>query len=242
PAIALGKRGIFVQQTTRKVYELAFNPSEMDYDDRDLTRLNLDIGIPGFVAIDCAVQPDHMVHLPRGDGMSAELLYDVKDDVEAWWRFMTLGIIEGVCRLPGDGQGYAGEQLEDLTYYVVNRTVNGSTKRFIERLARRDQCVGGTINYQLDCALVYSGSPVGSYQIAWLPSTPITIWADGQSIGTTTTDGSGNFNMPDSKNHSNFIAGLAGAVIVGSVSNPMANELPPGQTFASAQGALTVPT
>src|SRR6266566_2912487 len=37
PAIKAGKRGIFVQQSGRRVYELAFANQEMDYDDRDLT-------------------------------------------------------------------------------------------------------------------------------------------------------------------------------------------------------------
>jgi hypothetical protein len=45
PAIKVGKRGIFVQQSGRKVYELAFNAQEMDYGERDLTRLNIDIGL-----------------------------------------------------------------------------------------------------------------------------------------------------------------------------------------------------
>lgn len=242
PGVKVGKRGIFVQQNGRKVYELAFNPSEFDYQDRDLTRLNLDIGIPGFVGIDHAVQPDRTVHLPRGDGMSAALLYDIDDQVEAWWRIMTLGVIEGVCRLPGDGRGTSGEALEDLVYFVVNRTINGTTRRFIERLARRDQCVGGSLNYQLDCALVYSGSAVSSLQASWLPSTTISVWADGAFIGTATTDGSGNFSMPGGGSHSNVVAGLGGAVVIGSTSNPMANGQVPAQTFSSPQNALAVGT
>jgi len=82
PAIKAGKRGIFVQQSGRRVYELSFATQEMDYDDRDLTRLNLDIGVQGFVDIDKVTQPDKMIFLPRGDGQCAALLYDTKDEVE----------------------------------------------------------------------------------------------------------------------------------------------------------------
>src|SRR5262245_59099423 len=130
-AIKAGKRGIFVQQSGRRVYELFFNAQEMDYDDRDLTRLNLDIGRSGFTDIDKATQPDKMIFLPRGDGQCATLLYDAKDEVEAWWRLQTLGVIENVAVLPSNG-------IEDLVYFVVRRTVNGQTRRFIERLAPRD--------------------------------------------------------------------------------------------------------
>ena len=136
PAIKAGKRGIFVQQSGRRIYELFFNAQEMDYDERDLTRLNLDIGAQGFVDIDKATQPDKIILLPRGDGQCAALLYDVKDEVEAWWRIQTLGVIENVAVLPQNAP-------EDLVYFVVRRVINGVTRRFIERLAARSNCIGG---------------------------------------------------------------------------------------------------
>ncbi len=206
PAVKAGKRGIFVQQSGGRVFELFFNPQEFDYDDRDLTRLNLDIGKTGFIDIDKATQPDKMVFIPRGDGQCAGLLYDVKDEVEAWWRIQTLGVIENVAVLPQNG-------LEDLCYFVVRRAVNGVTSRFIERLAPRANCVGGAINQQLDCHVVYQGSAISSIQLAQLPNTLCSVWADGAAIGSSTTDGSGNLAMPDGLTHSNIVAGLAGGVV-----------------------------
>jgi hypothetical protein len=207
PAIKVGKRGMFVQQSGCKVYELAFSGQEMDYDDRDLTRLNLDIGLPGFSDIDKSTQPDKMIWLPRNDGQAACLVYDAKDEVEAWWRLQTLGVIENVAVLPSSGT-------EDLVYFVVRRVINGVTRRFIERLALRTECVGGAINKQLDCALVYSSAvAVSSVQIPWLPNTVVSMWADGVSIGSGTTDASGNLAMPDGQNHFNVVAGLAGSVV-----------------------------
>jgi hypothetical protein len=214
-AVKVGKRGIYVQQSGRKVYELAFNAQEMDYGDRDLTRLNLDIGLAGFVDIDHATQPDKMVWLPRGDGQCAGLLYDVDDDVVAWWRLQTLGVIENVAVLPSSTP-------EDFTYYVVNRTINGVTRRFIEKLAPRTSCVGGALNLQLDCALSYQGAPVTTLQHPFLASTTLTVWADGGPIGTATTDASGNFTMPDGNAHANVVAGLAGAVVTSTVTTPVA--------------------
>jgi hypothetical protein len=229
PAIKAGKRGIFVQQSGRRVYELAFSPQEMDYDDRDLTRLNLDIGKVGFTDIDKATQPDKMIFLPRGDGQAACLLYDVKDEVEAWWRLQTLGTIENVAVLPSTGSPSTGSGaggIEDLVYFVVRRTINGVTRRFIERLAPRDNCVGGVINQQLDCHVVYQGAPVSAITLPQLPNTPVSVWADGRAIGSGTTNASGMLTLPDGQAHSNIVAGLAGAVIA--------------NTAASATGALTV--
>jgi hypothetical protein len=193
----------------------------MDYDDRDLTRLNLDIGKAGFVDIDKQTQPDKVLWLPRGDGQCASLLYDVKDEVEAWTRLQTLGVIENVAVLPQNS-------LEDLVYFVVKRTINGVTRRFIERLAPRANCVGGSVNQQLDCHVVYQGSPVSSIALAQLPNTLCSVWADGAPIGSATTDGSGNLAMPDGNSHSNIVAGLAGALIT--------------NTAATATATLTVGT
>jgi hypothetical protein len=213
PAIKAGKRGIFVQQSGRRVYELAFSPQEMDYDDRDLTRLNLDIGKPGFTDIDKTTQPDRMILLPRGDGQCAALVYDAKDEVEAWWRMQTLGVIENVAVLPSGG-------LEDLAYFVVRRTINGVTRRFIERLAPRTNCIGGAINQQLDCHVVRQGVSISTIALPQLPNTRVAVWADGQPIGSGTTDASGNLAMPDGQAHGNIVAGLAGAVVTNAGATP----------------------
>lgn len=210
PAIKAGKRGVFVQQSGRRIYELFFNAQEMDYDDRDLTRLNLDIGLQGFVDIDKATQPDKMIFLPRGDGQCAALLYDVKDEVEAWWRLQTLGVIENVAVLP-DGSSSGG--VEDLVYLVVRRVIDGVTRRFIERLSPRGNCVGGALNQQLDCHVVYQGPPVSTITLSHLPNTPVSVWADGQAIGPGMTNPSGVLTLPDGQAHSNIVAGLAGTVI-----------------------------
>jgi len=223
PAIKAGKRGIFVQQSGRRVYELAFNAQEMDYDDRDLTRLNLDIGKTGFTDIDKATQPDKMIFLPRADGQCAVLLYDVKDEVEAWWRIQTLGTIENVAVLPN---GSPAGGIEDLVYFVVRRVINGVTRRFIERLALRDNCVGGAINQQLDCHVVYQGAATSTITLPQLPNTPVSVWADGQAIGSGTTNAAGVLTLPDGRPHANIVAGLAGAVIP--------------NTAASATGTLMV--
>jgi hypothetical protein len=206
PAIKAGKRGVFVQQSGRRVYELAFNPQEMDYDDRDLTRLNLDIGKTGFTDIDKTTQPDKMILLPRGDGHCAALVYDAKDEVEAWWRIQTLGVIENVAVLPSSG-------IEELVYFVVRRTINGQTRRFIERMAPRDACVGGAVNQQLDCHIIYQGAPAATVTLAHLPNTQVAVWADGQAIGSGVTNSSGVLTLPDGQAHASIVAGLAGAVI-----------------------------
>lgn len=232
-AFKLGKRGIFVQQSGARVYELAFDPREMDYGTSDLTRLNFDIGAQGFVDGAVQIQPDMQIWLPRGDGMAACLLRDFDDDVSAWWRLMTLGVIENVVVLPR-------ASVEDLVYFVVRRTIDGVTRRFIERLAPRADCVGGPINAQADCHVLYQGIPTSTVSVPHLPNTAIVVWADGASIGGGVTDVSGNLAMPDGQEHSNYVAGLGGVMLIGSTSAELDNGAAPAQVFAEASNTLTV--
>jgi len=213
PAIKVDKHGIFVQQSNRRVYVLKFAAQEMDYAASDLTRLNLNIGKPGFVDLDIARQPDTMIGFVRADGVLANLLYDPEDDIVCWTRSQTLGVHEDYIVLPQAG-------IEDAVYSVVRRTINGVTRRFLEKSATRDQCVGGALNYQADCAVVYSGAPVASVALPHLPNTEVIVWADGAAIGSGTTDGSGNLAMPDSQTHSNYVAGLGGKKVSATSTTP----------------------
>jgi hypothetical protein len=119
----------------------------------------------------------------------------------------TLGAFENVCVLP------PGDNVEDQVYFVVRRTVNGVTKRFIEKLAPRANCAGGLVNQLLDCHVVYQGAPATSISLAHLPATTVSVWADGAFIGTGSTDSTGLLRaLPDGLAHSAIVAGLTGAV------------------------------
>jgi hypothetical protein len=207
PALKVDKRGVFVALNGR-VYNLQFDAQALDYSAHDMTRLNLDIFAPGFVDTAVARQPDTAEYFPRNDGICAVLLDDPDDEVQAWYRIQTLGIIENVCVLPPNVAG-----VEDQVYFVVKRVINGVTRRFIEKLAPRANCIGGTLNQLLDCHTVYNGSPASSITLSQLPSTTVSVWADGAFIGTGTTDGSGNLSpLPDNLSHSVIVAGLAGSI------------------------------
>lgn len=179
PALKLDNRGIFVEKSGRRVFELAYSVEVQDYTARDLTRLNSKIGVPGFVATAAQRQPDTNLHFVRGDGQDALLLREPNDEVSCWTRAMTLGVIERVAVLPGD--------LEDSVYYVVRRVINGATKRFLEKQARRDQCVGGTLNHQADAYLqIAQASSTTVAGLSHLEGESVVVWANGKDLGSYT--------------------------------------------------------
>ncbi len=182
PALKIDTRGVFVEKSGRKVYELAFNLEIQDYRARDLTFLNSDIGKQGFVSLAVQRQPDTILHFVRGDGQVACLVQDPVNAVEAWFRVQTLGVVENVVVLPGTQ--------EDSVYYVVKRTINGSTKRFLEKFALRSQCVGGTLSRNLDCHTVVSqASSVTITGLSYLEGELVYVWANGKDLGSYTVSG-----------------------------------------------------
>lgn len=195
----IDERAVYVDSANRRVYELIYDLALYNYKPGDLTRLNPDIGLPGFVDIEVQRQPDTRVHLIRGDGQVACLIYDVNDDVVAWWRMQTQGNFENVARLPG--------LIEDQMYYVVSRTINGQTKRYLEKSARIDECLGDKICKNIDCHVVYQGVPTmyvtgGIHLIGQT----VVIWGDGADLGTAIVDGNGGIQL--SRECSNVVFGL----------------------------------
>lgn len=207
PPIKMDQSAVFVQQSKRKVYKLSFSLQAGDYVPTDLTRLNIDIGVPGFVDLAIARQPDTQMYFVRGDGQVAVLLHDVVDEVECWWRIVTAetlggdGVVENVVALPGD--------LGDFVYFVVKRIIGGQTKRYLERMALRENCAGGSLNQIADSHVIYQGSATTTVTLAHLVGETVVIWADGEPIGEAVVPVGGITTLPGSVSASNIVAGLS---------------------------------
>jgi hypothetical protein len=174
-AVKVDTRVMYVQASNRRIYQVVFDINIQSYKTADMTRLNEEIGLPGFVDIAVQRQPDTAIHFVRADGKVAVLLYDADDGVEAWWLVETDGVIEAAYVLPGT--------LEDNVYYVVRRTINGQTKRYHEKWARIDECEGGTLNKQADSFIVYSGVATSTIAgLDHLEGEQVVVWADGADL------------------------------------------------------------
>lgn len=204
PALKVDQRVIFVQQSNRRVYALQYNLQAGDYMPRDKTRLNLDIGLPGFVATAVARQPDTNLFFVRGDGQVAVLLDDVDDEVEAWWRIKTAptmagdGIIEETVILPGN--------VEDAIYFVVARTIGGTVRRHLERMALREECRGGDMNKIADAFVSYDGPAMNTIGCPHLVGETVVVWADGAKRGEYVVPVGGTVTLDAS--YSKIMAGL----------------------------------
>lgn len=192
PACKIDYNGVFLQRSGRRIYMLTYTPSYflMDYAASDLTNFVPDIAIMengaplakgGFVRLAVQRQPDTRVHAILADGTVRVLIIDPTEDEHCWIKVETDGLVEDVVVLPGQG---GPTSAEDLVYYLVNRTVNGSVVRTIERWAREDECLGGALSKLADCHV--SGTQTRSATISGLGhlvGQPVICWADGRDQG-----------------------------------------------------------
>jgi hypothetical protein len=183
-AMQLDQRGIFVQRSNRRIYMMEFTNQSFDFKTIDLTRLNVDIGIPGFCDFSIQRQIDTRMFFVRNDGQIACLIFDADDEVYAWYRLTTGGNdkYENVAVLPGC--------LEDGVYTVVNRTVNGATARYVEKFARLDEAQDTTTPLLADSYVTYSGTSTATITgLSHLNGRTVCAWGGGKDLGTYVVSG-----------------------------------------------------
>lgn len=128
--LRVDKRGLFVDRSGIRLYEIYYIVDEQDYASRPLTRMHVDVGRPSITQIAVTRQPHSRVWCIRGDGQCLVLLYDPSERVMGWSRLVTDGVFESVAVLPPEES-----TAEDRVYFIVRRTINGSTVRYLEKMA-----------------------------------------------------------------------------------------------------------
>lgn len=154
PAPALvGDSLVYVQARGSILRDLRFDLQSQGYHGNDLTLYagHLFDGHT-MVALDYAEVPHSILWAVRDDGMLLGLTYLRDQDVWGWHRHDTGDgdAIEDVAVVP--------EDTEDAVYLLARRTINGATKRYIERLASRHIADLVRDAIFVDSALQYDGT------------------------------------------------------------------------------------
>jgi hypothetical protein len=144
-ALSVGDSVLFLPKGKTHIREMALTDS-LRYVANDLMTLADHIGKGGILELDYSTVPSSLVYAVRGDGQMPVLTYERLLEIMAWGRLITDGEFESVAALTTSLQ-------EDQVWCLVKRTINGATKRYIERFSSRewaelrDACL-------VDCALV----------------------------------------------------------------------------------------
>ena len=115
--------------------------------------------------------PYPMAWFVSSDGTMLSLTYVPEQNVSAWASHDTDGTFESVCCVAEGG--------EDVPYMIVKRTINGATKRYVERMASR-QFATQADAFFVDCGLIYTGAPATVLSgLGHLEGKTVSILADG---------------------------------------------------------------
>lgn len=135
--------------------------------------------------------PSNMVSQREASDQAESYLYAVNDDgkmpvfvsirkekLQGWAEYSTDGDYKNVVNVNRN------------VYVITERTINGSTLTSLELLSNQ---------YHLDCAIKQtSGSATKNWTISHLPNTDVYVKSGNYSLGSYTTDGSGNITLTDS--------------------------------------------
>lgn len=160
PAI-YANTALYIQARGGKLSTLAYNYVSDGFQPQDVSVLSSHL-LRGFTIQDqaFALAPNGVLWMARNDGMLLGFTFLPDQQVYGWSWHDTDGAVEAVASVPEDD--------EDALYMVVRRTINGVTKRYIERMASRQLTKFGTGDYWfdraffVDCGLTYDGRQPGS--------------------------------------------------------------------------------
>lgn len=134
PAITVDGNALYVQARGSIIRDLGFEFNVDGYRGNDLTIFAAHL-FDKFTLDDWAFQqiPHSVVWAVRSDGVMLGLTYVLNHQIVGWHQHDTDGKFENVLVVPET----VGISNEDVLYVVVNRTINGVTRRYIERFATR---------------------------------------------------------------------------------------------------------
>ncbi len=149
PPIVINDSAIYIQQRNNAVSSIAYTFEADGFSGSDLTKFSPHF-FRGYTVNDWTFQqiPDRLVWAARDDGALLGMTFLPEEQLLAWHQHHTDGFVESVCSI-AEGQ-------MDALYLLVRRTVNGVTKRYVERMATRD-IEDAEDAFFVDCGLTYDG-------------------------------------------------------------------------------------
>lgn len=175
--IVVGNTVLFAQRSGGVVRDFSFEFTQDGFVGRDLTILARHLfENKSIVAWAYAQSPYSIAWVILSDGSLVSLTYLREHEVWAWTRH------ESGAGAVFEDVAVIGEGVEDVPYFVVRRTINGTVERYIERLHTR---VFATIAdaFFVDCGLTYSGTPITKvFGLNHLEGQTVVALADGNVI------------------------------------------------------------
>lgn len=189
PAI-VGTTVLYARAFGGHMTELAYNVTAQGefYNVNDISLLAPHL-FDTFNIVDMAFEraPYPILWAVNDQGTLLGMTYVPEQGVSAWHHHDTDGRFESCCVI--------SEQGEDMLYVVVNRTINGATKRYVERKRSRTMPTQADAFF-VDCGITYEGPSTTTLSgLNWLIGKTVSILADGAVMPQQVVDGSGSIAL-----------------------------------------------
>lgn len=194
----VGSAILFVQRTGTKLRELLYEYQSDSYAAKDLTIVSEHIlhKFGGAVSVAYQKDPNSIFWLAAADGTLIGMTYEKDQEVIAWHRHVIGGtfasgqaVVESIDAIPSTDGTY------DVLYMVVKRTINGSTKRYVEYLEKDFRPTSKTDKtgmFYVDSGLSYSGAATNTLSgLTHLIGQTVKIVGDGTLRDSAVVNGSG---------------------------------------------------
>ena len=159
----VGSDVFFIQRSGTQVRNVAYKWESDSFQSDDITFLAEHITEGGLTALSYSHVPDSILLALRTDGVLIMLTYDPSQEVIGWHKHTTDGEFKSLAVISEDGP--------DQFWFVVERTIGGVTKRYIEL---------HTPDTYLDSMISYSGASTSAVTgLAHLEGKTVQILADG---------------------------------------------------------------
>lgn len=170
---------LFVERGNKRVDELVYSWEADKFVTVNLTRLSEHIAGSGIKEISFQKRPERWLWCVNNDGDSPCLTYLRTEDIVGWSRITTDGYIESIATKPGAEATYNED--EDEYWCIVRRTINGQTKRYVERMMPWKLLEGDKEDlFYVDCGVTYDGVETSTITgLSHLEGKTVSILADG---------------------------------------------------------------
>ena len=163
---------LYAQDRGGRIREINYSWQKQGYTSKDVSLMATHL-FDGYTILSMAFvrAPSPTLWCVRSDGVLLGLTYVAEHEIAAWHQHNTDGLFESVTAIP--------EGEDDVLYAVIKRTINGNTKRYIERKhSRRFATLADS--FIVDSGLMYDGSPATTVRgLYHLIGETVSILADG---------------------------------------------------------------
>lgn len=204
--VRVSNRIVYVQRRGSIIRDMGYSYDTDSYIGMDLTLLakhlirNHEISYSTFTQ-----EPDSVLYFVRDDGVLICLTYVPDQKVYAWWHIVTDGKIEAITS--------TAQANNDVIYAVINRTINGQTKRYIEQFVVENNSTYQQDHIMTDCTKTYSFEEATTELtgLEYLEGKEVYVMADGYLLDKMTV-AEGKLNLP--KQTKNAYVGLPYTMII----------------------------